>query len=308
MSVLLVLIGIPLLYFGGELLVKYASRLALSLGMSPLVIGLTVVAFGTSSPELLATLVATFRGAPDVAMGNVVGSNIANLGLILGLSALVFPLQTKSRFIRREVLFMILVATLLIPFSTNLVIGRGEGFFLFALLAVYLVYLAKNSSEPSEEFTLEYGQNSPTTVRTVLGILVGIVLLVLGARSLIFGAIDLARDFGIPERVIGLSLVALSTSLPELASCLVAATKREGDILVGNLIGSNIFNVLGILGITALVDPVKMSPKILQLDLWVTIGLSVVVLPFLATRLRLERWEGGVLLAAYLVYIGFLYY
>ena len=308
MEIFLVVIGIVLLYLGGEVLVKYSSRLALALRLSPFVIGLTIVAFGTSSPELLASLVATLRGAPDLAMGNIVGSNIANLGLILGISALIHPLRATSQFIRREVPFMIFVIIILVPLSLDLTISRIEGFILFGLLVLYLFYLFKNSeSSGDDEFVQEYGQNKSTR-GSVLGVIGGIALLVLGAQILVTSAIEIARGFGVSERVIGLSLVAFGTSLPELASSVVAAMKREGNILLGNLIGSNIFNVLGILGLTAIITPVEISPSVFRFDLWVAIGISVAVLPFLTTQLRIERWEGVVLLVAYLGYIAFLFY
>ena len=307
MDIFLVVIGIVLLYFGGEVLVKYSSRLALTLRMSPFVIGLTIVAFGTSSPELLASLVATLQGAPDLAAGNVIGSNIANLGFILGLSALIYPLRATSRFIRREVPFMIFAVIILVPLSLDLTISRVEGVILFGLLVLYLFYLFKSEASEDDEFVQEYGQNK-SAKGSVLGVIGGVALLVLGAQILVTSAIAIARDFGVSERVIGLSLVAFGTSLPELASSLVAAMKREGNILLGNLIGSNIFNVLGILGLTAIITPIEVSPSIVRFDLWVAIGISVVVLPFLTTQLRIERWEGVVLLVAYLGYIAFLFY
>jgi cation:H+ antiporter len=321
MSIILILIGIPLLYFGGEALVKYSSRLALAIGMSPLVIGLTVVAFGTSSPELVATLFSTFKGAPDVAMGNVVGSNITNIGLILGISAIISPFQTRSKVIRREIPVMIFAGVILVPLSLDLVISRLEGLLLFSALVVYLVYLLKSDGDAiaeevldeldeidEDEFSREYGHNRASGWKPVVGVIAGVLLLILGAQSLVTGAIDIARDLGITERVIGVSLVALSTSLPELASSVVASVKQEGDILLGNIIGSNIFNALGILGVTAMVNPVRMSPDVPQLDLWIAIGFSVAVLPFLLSSLRMERWEGAVLVVLYLVYIGFLYF
>ena len=307
MEIFLVVIGIVLLYFGGEVLVKYSSRLALALRLSPFVIGLTIVAFGTSSPELLASLVATLQGAPDLAVGNVIGSNIANLGLILGLSALIHPLRATSQFIRREVPFMIFVIIILVPLSLDLTISRVEGVILFGLLVLYLFYLFKSEESGDDEFVQEYGQNKSAR-GSVLGVIGGVALLVLGAQILVTSAIEIARDFGVSERVIGLSLVAFGTSLPELASSLVATMKREGNILLGNLIGSNIFNVLGILGLTAIITPIKISPNVFQFDLWVAIGISVAVLPFLTTQLRIERWEGVILLVAYLGYIAFLFY
>ena len=305
MSFVLVFAGILLLYLGGEVLVRSSSRLAFTLGLSPLVVGLTVVAFGTSSPELLSTLVATLKDASDIAMGNVVGSNSANLGLVLGLSTIIYPLRAKSRLIRREALFMIVAAVLLIPFSQNLVIGRAEGLLLFALLVIYLVYLSKHGGDESveDDFASEPEQSFTVAGGLFVGVAFGIGLLVIGAQSLVSGAIDLAHNLNISERAIGLSIVAFGTSLPELASCLVAAIRREGDLLIGNLIGSNIFNILGILGLTAAVEPVRMSSNLIWLDLGVTIGLSIAVLSLLKTRLRLARLEGGLLLIAYLIYI-----
>ena len=305
MSFVLVIAGILLLYLGGEVLVSSSSRLAFTFGLSPLVVGLTVVAFGTSSPELLSTLIATLKDASDIAMGNVVGSNSANLGLVLGLSTIIYPLRAKSRLIRREALFMIVAATLLIPFSQNLVIGRIEGLLLFSLLVLYLVYLFKRGDNDVAEndFTSEIGKGVTSASGLFIGVALGIGLLVVGAQSLVTGAINLAHGLNISERVIGLSIVAFGTSLPELASCLVAAIRQEGDLLIGKLIGSNIFNILGILGLTAAVEPVRMSSNLIWLDLWVAVGLSIAVLSLLKTGLRLARWEGGFLLVAYLVYI-----
>ncbi|MGP1384441.1 MAG: calcium/sodium antiporter [Thainema sp.] len=322
MSILLTLIGIPLLYFGGEILVKYSSRLALALGLSPLVIGLTIVAFGTSSPELLATLISAFKDAPDVAMGNIVGSNITNIGLILGISAMIQPFRARSKVIRREIPVMIFAGVILIPFSWDLTISRLEGAFLFASLVAYLFYLLKSDGDAiadevldeitdgdvanEDEFMREYGHDRASGWKPVFGVVVGIALLVLGAQSLVTGAIDLAREFGLTERVIGVTLVAFSTSLPELASSLVASFKKEADILLGNIVGSNIFNALGILGITSMVNPVNMSADV-QFDLYIAIAFSVLVLPFLLSSLTMERWEGGILVVLYVVYVGSLF-
>lgn len=310
MDILLVLFSTLLLYLGGEVLVKNSARLALALGMSPLVIGLTVVAFGTSTPELLTTTIASFRGAADVAVGNIVGSNITNLGLVLGLAALIHPLRTKSRLIRWEVPFMIAITLLMLLFSQNLAIGRLEGVLCLILLVIYLVFLARNDQQPDadDEFTREYGVSAATPGwKCLLGIILGITLLLLGAQLLIDAAVNLARSIGVSERAIGLSLVALSTSLPELASSIAAAIKREGDILLGNLIGSNIFNILGVLGVATVINPIRVSPDLVRVDIWVMIGTSVLVWLFLSSRLRLERWEGGVLLGLYLSYILAIY-
>lgn len=310
-DVLLVLLGIGLLYGGGEALVRGAVAFARSVGMSPLVIGLTVVSFGTSCPELAATLTAAFKGAPAVAFGNVAGSNIANVGLILGLTALIWPLATQARILRREVPFMLFASGLLFPLAADSRIGRLEGLGLFVLLVVFLAYLIWGvrdaPPEVREEFETEYEVVDRGPWVALGLIILGLVLLLLGAESLIRGGLAIARSFGISERIIGLSLVALGTSLPELAASIVAALKKEGDIVLGNIIGSNIFNVLGILGITAFVRPVEVDWLSSWPDLVVMLALSALVWPFLATRMRLERWEGFLLLSGYVVYMAVLF-
>lgn len=301
--------GVALLYLGGELLVRGAVKLARRLGLSSLVIGLTVVAFGTSSPELAATLAASLGGSPAVALGNVVGSNLANLGLILGASALVLPLAAGGRIVRREVPLMVLVATLLLPLGFDGTYGRFEGLFLLALLALYVALLLRQAEAPEvvEEYRSRYGRDHRPLWRSVAAVALGIGALIAGARLLIAGAVALARGFGVPEAVIGLTLVAVGTSLPELASCLVAAARRESNIVLGNLIGSSVFNVLGILGVTALVRPLDLPFAAIRLDFWVMIAFSLAIAPLLLTGWRLSRLEGAVLLAAYGAYVGYRY-
>jgi cation:H+ antiporter len=309
-DLVLVLLGVALLYWGGEALVHGSVTLARLLGLSPLVIGLTVVSFGTSSPELASTLAATLRGAPDVAFGNVVGSNIANIGLILGLTAMLFPIATTARFIRREVPFMLVASGLLFPMVMNGVVSRLEGLILSGLLILFLVYLIKTGTErPSveEEFAEAYATGRESTLKSLALVTIGILFLILGARSLVTGGINIAQALGVSERVIGLTMVALGTSLPELSSSLVAAKRRESGILLGNLIGSNVFNVLCVLGATALIKPVPVDPTAVWGDLVVMLGLSGLVWPFLATGLRLQRWEGFVLVTLYAGYIGYLF-
>ena len=310
MSILLILIGLVGLYFGGELLVRYASALARRLGLSPLVIGLTVVAFGTSAPELAATLTAALRGTPGIALGNVVGSNIANIGLVLALAALIAPIRATTPFLRREMPFMILVGVVLFPLLWDGRIGALEGVFLVLALVAYLLWLFRrgepvgSGGEPEAE-----GNSAPLTPLWVcgMGILGGLVGLVLGAQALVSGAVTIASALGVPERVIGLTLVAVGTSLPELASSLIAALKREGDLILGNVVGSNIFNVLAILGVSSLVAPLSVPLESVSTDLLVMLGFSLAVVPFLATGLRLVRWEGAVLGVFYFAYIGWLF-
>ncbi len=312
MDYLLVALGIALLYLGGELLVSGSSALARALGMTPLVIGLTVVAFGTSAPELAATMTATLHGSPEVAFGNVIGSNIANIGLILGIGALIFPVAARGHFLLREMPFMIGTSGLMLWLVADGSVGRLEGVLLLALLGGYLwVLLAKQSEEEAQvarEFAQEYGDGEPPRVwASSLKVAIGIGLLVLGADVLVAGAVSIARTFGIGERVIGLTLVALGTSLPELAAAIVAAMRREGDILLGNVVGSNIFNVLAIFGATSLVSPVRVEVSSAWVDLLVMMAFSILLWPMLYTHRRLDRWEGVVLLVGFFSYIGWLF-
>ncbi len=312
MDFLLVALGIVLLYLGGEGLVSGSSALARALGMTPLVIGLTVVAFGTSAPELAATLTAALEGSPDVAFGNVIGSNIANIGLILGIAALVFPVAARAYFLRREMPFMIGTSGLMLWLVADGWVSRWEAALLLALLGGYLwVLLRKQTEEEARvawEFAQEYGNGEARVLTSSIKTVVGIALLVLGAKALITGAVSIARSAGIDERVIGLTLVALGTSLPELASAVVAAAKREGDILLGNVVGSNIFNVLAIFGTTSMVAPMDVKIVGAWSDLGVMMAFSVVLWPMLLTRHHLDRWEGALLLAGFVGYVGWLFW
>lgn len=312
MDFFLVAAGVVLLYAGGEGLVAGSSALARALGMAPLVIGLTVVAFGTSAPELAATLTASLQGSPEVAFGNVIGSNIANIGLILGIAALIFPVAARGHFLRREMPFMIGTSGLMLFLVADGSVGRIEGVVLIALLGGYLwVLLKKPAVEEAQvtwEFDREFGSEAPPRVlASATKVAIGIVLLVVGAKLLIAGAVSVARDMGIDERVIGLTLVALGTSLPELASAIVAAVKREGDILLGNVVGSNIFNVLAIFGTTSLTSPMRVTLDGAWTDLLVMMAFSLLLWPMLFSRHHLDRWEGALLVAGFLTYVGWLF-
>ena len=305
-SIFLVLAGVGLLYWGGEVLVDNSIRLAKSFGVSSLVIGLTVVAFATSAPELAATITAALKGAPDIAIGNVLGSNVANLGLILGVTALVFPLHASIRFIRREVAFMIFVTIIIYPLmATGPYLRWWEGLFLVAMLGIFLWTQVRETRQDDGEEEEEDNGRSPWL--SVLGIALGVGLLVGGAQALVTGASDIARAVGVSDRVIGLTLVALGTSLPELAAAISAARRHEGDLVLGNVIGSNIFNMLCILGITALVRPIPVVEQAITLDFWVVLAFSLLVLAALAFQRRLVRIEGAILLACYLGYMVYLY-
>lgn len=307
----LVALGILLLYLGGEALVRSAVALARAWGVAPAVVGLTVVAFGTSSPELAASLAAALAGSPGIALGNVVGSNILNLLLILGLAALLAPLRAQARFLRQEVPFMLLATLLLFPaLWTGGGIGRLEGLLFVGLLLGYIGFLYRATEgaerEVEEEFAREFGGRGRAGLGDYGLLLLGLLLLALGARVLTEGAVALARGLGVPELVIGLTLVALGTSLPEVAASLVAALKREPDIALGNIVGSNIFNILGILGLTALVQPLAFPLAEVARDLGVMLLASLLLWPFLYTGGRLGRREGVAFLLLYLLYLGLL--
>ena len=310
----LIAAGVGLLYLGGEGLVGGSTALARRFGVSPMVIGLTVVAFGTSSPELAATLVAAVRGVPEVALGNVLGSNVANLGLILGLSALVYPLTAELRFLFREIPFMVLAGALMYPLAANGVYGRGDAILLLALLAVYLTVLVIESrreagARVAAEFAGEHGAAAPRPAwKSTLMVIAGIGLLTGGAQVLVDGAVGVAHAFGLPDKVVGISLVALGTSLPELAACVVAAARKEADIVLGNLVGSNVFNVLAILGTTALVKPLPVVLADITTDYFVMMAFSLLLLPILGLRKSIARTEGLLLVAGYVAYIAYLYW
>jgi len=311
MNLLFVLAGVVLLYLGGESLVRGATSAGRRFGLSPMIIGLTIVSMGTSSPELAATLAASIEGAPAVAFGNVVGSNISNLALVLGITALIWPLDVAARFIRSDAPLMILTSAMLYLLVWNGRIGRGEGGILLLVLILFLISLIRRrrteSTHIQAEFQEAYGRSGLPTWVSITAILLGIALLVFGAKILIHGAVGLATAMGISERVIGLTLVALGTSLPELASSIVAALHREGDVVIGNLIGSNLFNVLMILGLTSVISPLAVETGAVWLDLNVMMFVSVVAWYFLKTHSRLGRHEGAILVSIYMAYIAYLF-
>lgn len=305
MNVVLVVLGLVGLYVGGDLLVRNASALARAVGISPMVIGLTVVAFGTSAPELAATLVAAFRGAPELAVGNVIGSNVANIGLILGLTALVFPLAATWTFLRREVPWMLAATVLTIPLLADGRLGRVEGALLWFGLAAFVIAAIRLGHVPAPPDA--DGGRGGRAWRSGLGALAGVAVLAGGAHALVTGATALALTWGVPERVIGLTLVAVGTSLPELASSLVAALRRETDIILGNVIGSNLFNLLAVLGTAAVVHPIVVPVAGLRVDLAIMLVFSLAIVPLLLVGRRLGRRDGALLLAAYVGYTVWLF-
>ena len=309
-TLLILVVGLVLLYFGAEGLVRGSSSLALRLGVGPLLVGLTVVAFGTSTPELVVSLKAAYLGQGDISVGNVVGSNICNIGLILGFSALIIPIKVASQIVRVDTPIMIGVTALALFLLHDGSLSRMEGVILFALLVGYVLFsirLAKNqATDPlAEEFTEEIKVSKWGVWQDVAFIAAGLVMLVFGARFLVDAAIDIAKAAGLSEAVIGLTIVAVGTSLPEFATSLVAALKKEADIAVGNVVGSNIFNILGILGISAAVTPLS-STGITGIDLGVMAAFAVVLWIFSRTGYRITRGEGFFLLVTYIAYVVWL--
>ena len=293
------------------MLVRGAIALANGFGISPMIIGLTVVGFGTSSPELLTSLQAAFAGSPGIAIGNVVGSNISNILLILGLTALIAPIAVDPAVLRRDGAVMTLAALLCLGAVLTGHLGRVAGAGLFATLAVYLIVtitLERRRKSPAAAMYVHEAETMPapetTTLRAVLILLAGLIITLVGARLLVTGAISLASDMGVSEAVIGLTIVAIGTSMPELATSVIAARKGHADVAIGNIIGSNIFNILGILGITALVLPLDVPGSIARFDIWVMLGATLALLVVARTGAQIGRAEGAALLAAYVAYLG----
>ena len=307
--------GLVALYFGAEWLVNGAASLAMRYGISPLVVGLTVVAFGTSAPELFVSIGFNARGLPDMALGNVIGSNICNIGLVLGVSAFICVLQVKSALLLRDLPILLISTVVFSAMLWNGVIGRVEGIALFTVILAYTIFqlvLAKKEKNPEvlAEFIEEYdpaAANEKAVWKLVVAILGGLVALYFGALWLEKGGVSLARTFGVPEAVISLTLIAFSTSVPELATSIVASLKKEGDIITGNIIGSCIFNLLCVIGATAMLGPIA-AVQIEIVDLYVMIAMTVLLITVMGVKRRISRWEGSMLLACYAGYTIFLWF
>lgn len=301
MDYLYLLAGLVGLFFGGEALVRGSVGIARRMAIPPLLIGLTVVGFGTSTPELLVSVDAAWRGVPDIALGNVIGSNIANILLIAGLSALVWPIRVMGATLRRDTGVMVAAALMLVPIFAMGQVGRLAGLILVAALVAYLVWAYR---QPGDVVAEEVGVPAPaSSLVSVLWVIGGLIALMLGARFLVDGAVSIARGFGISEAFIGLTIVAVGTSLPELATSLIAAIRRQSEIAIGNIVGSNIFNILGILGVTALITPIPVASRFLTFDLPVMIAVSLVLTGLLLTRPVIGRWVGVMMLAGYVAYV-----
>jgi cation:H+ antiporter len=310
--------GLVALVAGADLLVRGASKLALSLGISPLVVGLTVVALGTSAPEMAVSTGAVLSGRNDIAVGNVVGSNIFNVLFILGISALITPLAVNVQLIRQEVPIMIGAALLLVVLGLDGTLSAWEGVGFLGLLAAYVTFLVWQSrratSSEVAEFDAELTPPDPSAwdgkwpVQLAL-IVAGLALLVLGSDWLVSAAVAAAKALGVSDVVIGLTIVAAGTSLPEVAASIAAALKGERDIAVGNVVGSNTFNILGCLGLGAVASGqagLVLAPSVMAFDLWVMVAVSLACLPVFLTGREIARWEGGLFLGYYVAYTAYL--
>jgi cation:H+ antiporter len=301
--VLIILAGLCLLYLGAESLVRGSSAIALRGGVSPLVVGMTVVAFGTSSPELFVSLRATIGGAGDISLGNVIGSNICNIGLILGLSALIRPLRIQLQTIRFDIPIMTGASILLWIFLSGLRLSRIEGAILFVGFLVFVLFnvwsIAQERGKKSlQDYDDKSARRSGNTWRESVLVGIGLMMLIIGANLFIKGSVDAANRLGVSQAFIGLTVVALGTSLPELATSVVASATGHQDISVGNVIGSNIFNILCVLGLASFVRPIQ-GMDIGNVDLLFMIGLGVLILPLMKTGYTLKRWEGALILSVY---------
>ncbi|NCN27460.1 calcium/sodium antiporter [bacterium] len=311
------LLGTIMLFFGGDWLVAGASWVARRYGVSKLVVGLTLVAFGTSAPELAVSVYSVLKGEPDIAVGNVVGSNIVNILLVLGASALVHPIQVGSSLLRSDLPFLMVVSLLSFFLAFDGSIGRFEGLFLFLLLVGYLFrlfYKASKLGEVSEVIDLdeideaEVGSDE-SAIKEISKLIGGVVILIVGSKFFIDGATQMAHNFGVSDAVIGLSVVALGTSLPEVAASVVAAFRGQSAIALGNVIGSNIFNLLAVMGITSMISKVgvEVSSEILTQDFPLMILITALCFPLLITGNIVSRVEGGFLLLSYGVYLAYIF-
>jgi cation:H+ antiporter len=322
-NTLLLLGGFVLLIVGGELLVRGAVSVAQRYGMSPLLIGLTLVGFGTSTPELVTSVQASLSGSPGIAVGNIVGSNIANILLILGLSAIITPIAVGSNALKRDGVLVVGTAALLtaVGYFTSLDRVVGAGF--IAMLIAYIAFAyrqetglvqaelsaaharskARDELHVAERFSPPTAPSTMATAVPLLMALAGLVLVVFGGKLLVDGAVALARDYGISETVIGLTIVAVGTSMPEFVTSVVAALRKHADVALGNILGSNIYNVLGIGGATGLMSPTIIPSEIASFDNFIMLAASVALLVFAATGRRIGRTEGALLLAGYAAYL-----
>ena len=310
MTYFLIIAGFSLLLFGGESVVRGSVALAQRLGISPLIVGLTIVGFGTSLPEMVVSVNAALVGSPGLAVGNVVGSNIANILLILGVAAIIAPIAVSPGAVKRDLLGMSAVTLVYVGLGMSGQIVFWQGALMLIALMSYIGFTVWHDNKSNDEVAELHREEAPEmgtiplrTVSIAGIIIVGLFAVVVGAEWLVTGATTLAVEFGVPEEVIGLTVVAIGTSLPELATSIVAAYRGHSDVCVGNVLGSNLFNLFGITGVTAMFTPLPFSDKIVSFDLWILLAVTALIIPFMLSGRRINRLEGSILLA---LYVGFI--
>ena len=310
LHVVYLILGLVILYFGAESLVSGASKIALAFGISPMIIGLTIVALATSAPEFVVSLLAAVRGSPDLAVGNVVGSNVANIGLIVGASALLLPMAVERDVLRRDYPIMVTALAAAIGLAMwGARIDRVDGLLLLGILAFFLAACLRVAIRQNRHFRATgkmqaVGAESRKMGKQVARVIGGVAALVVGATLMVDSAVEIARYYAISELVIGATIVALGTSLPELATAVVAALRKEPDISLGNILGSNIFNTCFILGGVSLIQPIEVSEQALRLDMPAMVLIGLLLFPIMRLNYRVTRANGVVLLIAYLSYVG----
>lgn len=307
MAYLLLLLGFLILLSSGNYLVKSSVAIARRFQISPLVIGVTIVSFGTSAPELLVSMQAALQGHPDISIGNVVGSNISNIALVLALTALIFPIPVKSDSVKIDWPVMMLASMLFWLFSQNLVLERWEGVLFLTLLLCYIVYIVSRSKRKFSISVDDKQLHSPLPTSIAVFVL-SVAGLVLGSNLLVDNAVTVARNFNVSERVISVSLIAFGTSVPELSTSVVAAFKKQMDISIGNIIGSNIFNLFVVIGLTSVIHPIQVNTGTLHYDIYWMIGFAILLFLFILPLKggRLTRWKGSIMFLGYLLYIAML--
>lgn len=313
LSIVVIIVGLGLLVWGAERFVHGAAAIAKNFGVSPLIIGLTIVGIGTSAPEILISIIAAYQGNPALAVGNALGSNIANIALVLGITAIVMPLAVKSETLRREYPIMFSVMLLALVLVVDYHLGHLDGLILISGLFVMLYWMIKQSSKQKRDpMEQEFEQEIPniSNKSAFLWFIIGLTLLIISSRGLVWGSVNIATAMGISDLIIGLTIVAIGTSLPELAASVMSALKKEHDIAVGNIIGSNMFNMLVVFGIPGLVAPHTLDASVLERDFPVMIGLSIalfIVAYGFKKEGRINRFEGVLLLGGYIAYMTVLY-
>lgn len=306
MEYLQLILGLIILIVAGESLVKGAVGIALKFNIPTLVIGMTIVAFGTSAPELLVSIKAALEGHPEISVGNVLGSNIANLALVLGVTTIILPINVKKSTTRIDWPIMMLATIAFSLFIINGIIDWWEGvLYVIALIIFNYMMIKKSSNSVEVNDEAEQQKSNKDFYKNVFFVIVGVVGLAFGANWLLDGAVQIALNFGVTEYVIGATIVAFGTSVPELVTSIVAALKKETDISVGNLIGSNIFNLLAVLGITSIIKEIPVSPLVQDVDIYWLLGISLLIFPLMLYKNRINRVSGLILVVAYIAYIYF---